>query len=267
MNVVCAFFPEAAPLVEELGLKKEPSSSFTLYQNKEHRLVVSGLGTKNITHAVSFLHQLDPQPSVPWLNIGIAGHGSAPIGSAHLVVKCTDNQTQKSIYPPQLFSCPLPKTILETVEKPVTEYKYGLAYDMEGYGYFKSASRHSSAELVQSVKVVSDNPDNPISHFDKSTVHEMISSHLPSIVHIINEMETLSHQILPDPEIELGFTKIFPSQPFTETQSHQLRKAVRQAIALGVPLSELEDASQHSTDSRSALRKINQLLDRKRLYS
>ena len=61
--------------------------------------------------------------------------------------------------------------------------------------------------------------------------------------------------------------KIFPCHPFTETQSHQLRKAVRQAIALGVPLSELEDASQHSTDSRSALRQINQLLDRKRLYS
>ena len=186
MNFVCAFLHEATPLIDELGLKKENSSTFTLYQKREHRLVVSGMGTEKIAQAVSFLRQLDQQPAVPWLNIGIAGHGSAKIGSAHLVVKCTDRKTQKSIYPPQLFSSLLPKTILETVEKPVTEYKNGLAYDMEGYGYFKSASRHSSAELVQSVKVVSDNPDNPICHFDKSTVHEMISSHLPSIVHIIN---------------------------------------------------------------------------------
>ena len=266
MNVVCAFLPEAAPLIEELGLKKEPSSSFTLYQNKEHRLVISGLGAKNITHAVSLLNQIDQRPSVPWLNIGIAGHGSAEIGSAHLVVKCTDRKTQKSIYPPQLFSSLLPKTILETVEKPATDYKNGVAYDMEGYAFLKSASCHSSAELVQSVKVVSDNPDNPVSQFDKSTVHEMISSHLPSLVDLIDEMEALSHQILPSPEIELCFNKIFLCQSFTETQSHQLKKAIRQAIALGVPVNELESTSQDSKDSRSALRQINQLLDRKRLY-
>ena len=266
MNFVCAFLPEATPLIDELGLKKEPSSSFTLYQKREHRLVVSGMGSEKIAHAVSFLRQLDPQPAVPWLNIGIAGHGSAELGSAHLVVKCTDRKTQKSIYPPQIFSSSLPKTILETVEKPATDYKNGVAYDMEGYTFLKSASCHSSAELVQSVKVVSDNPNNPVSQFDKSTVHGMISSHLPSIIQIINEMEALSHQILPDPKIELCFNKIFPCHPFTETQSHQLRKAIRQAIALGLPLSELEDASQDSTDSRSALRQINQLLDRKRLY-
>ena len=266
MNFVCAFLPEATPLIDELGLKKENSSTFTLYQKREHRLVVSGLGAEKIAHAVSFLHQLDSQPAVPWLNIGIAGHGSAEIGSAHLVVKCTDRKTQKSIYPPQLFSSLLPKTILETVEKPATDYKNGVAYDMEGYAFLKSASCHSSAELVQSVKVVSDNPDNPVSQFDKSTVHEMISSHLPSLVDLIDEMKALSHQILPSPEIELCFNKIFPCQSFTETQSHQLRKAIRQAIALGVPVNELESTSQDSKDSRSALRQINQLLDRKRLY-
>lgn len=267
MNFVCAFLSEATPLIDELGLKKAHSGSFTLYQKREHRLVLSGMGTEKIAQSVSFLHQLAPRPSVPWLNIGIAGHGRAEIGSAHLVVKCTDSKTQKSIYPPQLFSSLLPKTMLETVEQPVSEYKSEYAYDMEGFGFFKTASHYSSAELVQSVKVVSDNPDNPVSQFDKSTVHEMISSHLPSIIHIINEMETLSHQILPDPKIELCFNKIFPCHPFTETQSHQLRKAIRQAISLGLPLSELEDASQDSTDSRGALREINQLLDRKRLYS
>ena len=59
MNFVCAFLPEATPLIDELGLKKAHSSSFTLYQKREHRLVVSGLGPEKIAHAVSFLHQLD----------------------------------------------------------------------------------------------------------------------------------------------------------------------------------------------------------------
>ena len=119
MNLITAFLQEAKPVIELLNLQKvEVPSPFKLYKGEIHNLVISGPGGENTTQAVSFLHGHLPSLFTPWLNIGLAGHGSENIGNALQVVKCIDENSGRSTFPPQLFTPIFPKTILKTVQHP-----------------------------------------------------------------------------------------------------------------------------------------------------
>ena len=105
MNLITAFLQEAKPVIELLNLKKvEVPSPFKLYKGEIHNLVISGPGEENTTQAVSFLHGYLPSLFTPWLNIGLAGHGSEKIENALQVVKCIDENSGRSTFPPQLFT-------------------------------------------------------------------------------------------------------------------------------------------------------------------
>ena len=101
MNFVCALLPEAKPLIQELGLSREKiESPFAFFKNESHQLVVSGIGKQNIATAIGFLHGLAPSKNTAWLNVGLAGHGNAQLGTPVQIIKSTDHSTQKSYYPP-----------------------------------------------------------------------------------------------------------------------------------------------------------------------
>ena len=268
MNIITAFLPEALSLIDHLGLKKtsSPEDPQTIFKNETHTLLISGMGSQNMINAINHLVGLSSVPSTPWLNLGIAGHGSAPIGSAHIVAKCFHESDTKSIYPPQLFSTPFNKTLLKTLKKPSIDYESETAFDMEGYSFFKTASKFCPIELIQSVKIISDNPENPLLEFNKSTVNKLFNPHIPSIIELINQMEIFAARLRPDSSLEKWFNKISPHQSFTETQTHQLRKAIRHAHTLEIPLEEIEKVVKNSKDSRSSMKRINEMLDKKRIF-
>jgi hypothetical protein len=268
MNVVTAFLSEAIPLIDELKLKKAqvPGFPLPLYKNEEHFLTVSGMGCQKVSAAIDHLAKINFTRLTPWLNVGVAGHGNASIGSAHIVAKCSEQNSPRAIYPPQLFSKIFPTTILRTLNKPSSAYQIDIAYDMEGYGFFKTASKFTTLELIQSVKFISDNPSNPVKKFDKSKVDKIIRSHIHDIIQLINEMETLASSIRPTPEVEISLSKISQFQSFTETQSHQLKKAIRHAFSLKAPIDEIEKAASQASDSRSAIRKIYQIIELYRAF-
>ena len=159
MNFVCALLPEAKALIQELGLSKQKiESPFALFKNESHQLVVSGIGKQNVATAIGFLHGFAPSKNTAWLNVGLAGHGNAQLGTPVHIIKSTEHSTQKSYYPPPIFSSELAKSVLLTCDQPSTEYQPDTAYDMEGSAFFATASRFCTRELVQSVKIISDNP-------------------------------------------------------------------------------------------------------------
>ena len=268
MNIVTAFLSEGKPLIDGLKLKKAkvPGFHLPLYKSEEHSLTISGMGCQKMSVAIEQLAKLNSTQSTPWLNIGVAGHGNAPIGSAHIVAKCSEPNTSKAIYPPQIFSSVFPPTILRTLNKPSSAYEMNIAYDMEGYGFFKTSSRFTTLELIQSVKFISDNPSNPVKEFDKSKVDKIIRSHIHHVIELINEMETLASKIRPAPEVEIFLSRISHLQSFTETQTHQLKKAIRHAYSLEAPMDEIEKAVCQSSDSRSAIRKIHQIIELYRVF-
>ena len=267
MNFVCALLPEAIPLIEDLGLQKQRLvSPFALFKNESHQLVITGMGKQNIATAIGFLHGIAPNKHTPWLNFGLAGHGNAPLGTACQIIKCTDTTTQKSFYPPPIFSTKLTKTILHTCDQPSTEYQAETAYDMEGSAFFETATRFCPRELVQSVKIISDNPESPLSHFDKSKVASLITPSIPIIKKLIEEMEIIAEELTPPLELESTFQEITRQYSLTETQVHQVSKMIRQAHLLELPLSKIVTLFKNSSNVKSALSLSNQLLEERKIF-
>ena len=267
MNFITAFIQEAIPLIDELKLVKlDLPSPFILFQNKNHRLVISGMGAQNMSLAVSFLHGIHPRTQIPWLNLGLCGHGNAERGDALHIAKCQNPQSGKTIYPPQLFSTSLPKAILHTVDQPESDYKSDLAYDMEGMAYFETAIRFAPPELVQAVKIVSDNPQKPFSQFDKKQTTTLISPHIPNILSLITEMEDLALELQPHPQLRFIIDQTLALNSFTETQVHQLKKLTRQALTLGFPPDEISQITQSRNSAKSIITLLNNQLEQKRIF-
>lgn len=268
MNFVVALPAEAKPIINHLGLTKQHlPSPFALFGDKTYQLVVSGIGKQNIAHAVSFLHGRKTCQNTPWLNVGLAGHGNAATGEAFQIAKYTDQQNEKTGYPPQIFSTPLHKTFLKTCNQPSSEYHSNTAYDMEGSAFFESAYRYSTTELVQSIKIISDNPQNPVSHFDKSLVHSLISPQLPKILSLSEEMIRAAKKISEPTEIETLFTEIIQIHTLTETQKYQIKKAIRHGRILGISISEIRQLANSEKNTKKFILNLNKKLEEKNLFS
>jgi nucleoside phosphorylase len=267
LNIVIALAAEAKPIIEHLGLKRLAlPSPFSLFQDDTYQLVISGIGKKNMANAVSFLHGRRTCKNDPWLNIGLAGHGSAKLGEVFQITKFSDEQNGKSGFPPQIYSTPISKTFLHTCNQPSEQYQIGTAYDMEGSAFFETAYRFSTIELVQSVKIISDNPEKPVSRFDKSQVRKLIAPSIPLVTNLAQEMIDMSAEIKEPEEIEHILSGILKALLFTDTQTHQVKKEIRHALAVGVQTSHILELVQSAENSKSFITSLNQILKEKSLF-
>ncbi len=81
MNFVVALQAEACPLIDHYGLKRSSGSPFRTFENQNHRLVISGIGTIRCAAATGYLLGLLPSRNEGLVNLGIAGHGQLEKGS------------------------------------------------------------------------------------------------------------------------------------------------------------------------------------------
>ena len=268
MNFICALLAEASPIIDHLGLERQRlSSPFALFQNLNHTLVVSGVGKGKMSTAVGFLHGIAPEKNIPWLNVGIAGHGSAQVGSLLRVSKCIDLATRRSFYSPQVAHCKTTKTILHTCDQPSSNYPENVAYYMEGSSFFETASRFSPREMVESVKIVSDNPESPLSGFEKSKVSSLVSKVILQIEPLILELDSMKRDLTPPEVLDRAFKEISANHRLSSTQVHQVQKFIRQAHVLQCPIPEILALFKESSNVKSVLSKIDQLLEERRLFS
>lgn len=155
--ILCALPQEARPLVKELGLKHtQELAPYAAYQDERIILLITGVGKLRMSCAIGFLAAKFPGEHV-WLNIGVAGHRHHDIGCAFHIEKVIDRATKKEFYPSIAFASPFARATIETVDSPDFTYETPHLIDMEASAFFLNASKFSSLELIQSVKVISDN--------------------------------------------------------------------------------------------------------------
>ncbi len=236
MNFVVALKAEAGPLIERFKLTKESAPSpFPVFANNRHRLVLSGIGKELSAKATTYLSERFPQPNQAWLNFGLAGHGNLELGTAFLANRILDDGGENAFYPTQLLDHTLESSALQTCSSPVSDYPDPIGYDMEASAFCASASLVSIRELIQVIKIVSDNPDHPVGSFDRSSVGTLIEGALSSIVPLVDRLEELAHQISPSTSLLDSIAHALPLHPFSETQRHQVRKLLTHAHTLGIP--------------------------------
>ena len=234
MRIVTALLPEAKPIIEKYDLAPMGGDLiFPIYQKNGYFLVVSGIGKINSAIATTYLHLKSGESrNQPFLNIGIAGHHRPIKGMSIVANKITEKISGDTKYPPQIIFEPIHRSHLITVEELENNYEIDAAYDMEGYGFYVSALRCTTAELTQSLKIISDHPTSPANNLDANKIENLIRSRIDEIDQFMKNLIKLSDLAVPR-LIEPSILETFYSRwHFTTTQQHQLRKIIRRWLVL-----------------------------------
>ena len=98
-------------------------------------------------------------------------------------------------------------------------------YDMESYGFYQSASKYSSKELLQIVKIVSDNQFESIDFKSKEVVYNIIFNHRKLIKELCSFMLNLKKEFYQTNKeiIENESNNLFAQIRFTFTEREQMK--------------------------------------------
>lgn len=195
INFVVATHIESLPIIEFYSLKQIKSDSiFQVFRNIKTNiyLIISGIGKIKSASATTYLFAIHTKiKNQIWINIGICGHIDHPVGNGYLVNKITDKSTKQNFYPNLAFSHNFFTCGCITCDKPNFKYCQSL-YDMESSGFFSTALKFSTSELVHLFKVISDNQANRIIQRDKSYVLGLIRNNLNLIDKLVKKLKMIN---------------------------------------------------------------------------
>lgn len=234
VHLVVALAAEARPLVDHFALARRGAAApFPYYEGAGVRLIVSGVGKVAAAAASGALHQMTGAGRhSAWLNVGVAGHRHLEPGTTLLADKITDVATGRSYYPVRTFPscCDSAETL--TVDRPETFYPEDGVYEMEASGFFATCVRFATAELVQVVKIISDNRATGTGGVTRQRVQSLVQSGLAVIDSVVRELRVLSAEqqdLHADPEELRAFQERWH---FTHTQEVSLRDLLRRRALL-----------------------------------
>ena len=267
MRLVTALTPEAAPLIEHYRLEKVNSSSmFPLYRNDTIYLVVSGIGKTLAAAATAYLHAMSGElPNQLFLNIGIAGHRRAITGVPRVASRITDQSTGQTWYPSQIICDSLDRSPLITVETVERVYAEDAAYDMEAAGFYPVASRASTTELVQSLKVISDHPGEPVADLDLQRVQDLIGNSIDEIDSLVKALQNLADIVTSTIPKSYSLDPFIERWHFTVTQRHRLRRVLERWAVLEKDESPLTSVPSDCPSARDTIEVLENALVAKRL--
>ena len=214
---------EAKPLVEHFKLKKDLSvQPFAIYGQGDICLTVTGLGKSAMVAGVAYSQALFAEVEHPVLiNIGIAGHRDYSIGDLYWVDKISDADSHKSYYPPLISKAVCPSSAIITCSKPQLNYDHAELCDMEASAFYETAIRFTSSELVQCLKIISDNQLNPATHLQAKQVSLLIATQLTMLETVIKQTVDLATMLV-TPETPL-FEQLIQRYHFTSSAKMQLK--------------------------------------------
>ncbi len=235
LRFVVALQAEARPIVDRFRMEAVfESHPFRIYRGEGAWLIVSGLGKAAAAAATAYLHLLSGGvPGRVWLNVGIGGHGRHLVGESFLAHKVTDPASGLSWYPQLVIDEPRPTASILTVEKVEEEYAPPWIYESQAAGFFPTAARFSTAELVHCFKVISDNPDATLSRrMSTSYVQSLIEQNLRPLQELARRLAGLAREVESLAADPPGYAGILGRWPFTITEQRRLRRLLRRLAVL-----------------------------------
>ncbi len=231
INLLVSLDKEASTIIQHFGLQRDNRQhAWPLYCNDRLSLIVSGMGKINAAAACAWLQAYSPSPC--WINIGIAGHATAEIGSSWLVNKITDMDNNESWYPQTVLLPHMANKSLACASRPVDYESETDLYDMESSGFVSTASRFTTLEWIQLIKIVSDNRRQRWQQLDHNRVPELLGQALPVLEDIIAILSRTYPEAHPQAFDEITMSELTSSFHFSVTQRNELSVLLRRCKAL-----------------------------------
>ncbi len=229
VNVVVALVAEAKPLIAHFDLERiDRSGPFATFVGDHLQLVVSGLGRDAAAAATGYLfHFGNCLIDQGWLNVGVAGHGSEPLGRAFMAHKIVAPATDQRWYPPQVFAAPCPTAEVHTVSKLERDYPQPVLYEMEAAGFVAAATRFATSELVQVIKIVSDNRSKRVDSVKLADVARHVRGQLDVIDATVSALRAIATEQVHVHQLPAELPTLLGRHHFTTSQQYRLRQLLR----------------------------------------
>ncbi|MBU2570903.1 MAG: hypothetical protein KJ725_12905 [Gammaproteobacteria bacterium] len=214
---------EAKPLVAHFGLKKNTTMhAFTIYCNEAVYLTVTGPGKSAMAAGLAYTQAVSAGlENALFVNVGVAGHRMHDIGSAWTINKISDADTGRNYYPMPIYGLPCATTSLLTASKPQFDYNHEHLCDMEASAFFETAARFSTGELIQCLKVVSDNRLEPGRNLDPKVVEKLIRDNIGLLDLLLEKLEERA-KLVNSPEVP-NFEYWIQQYRFTVSEQNRLK--------------------------------------------
>ena len=187
-----ALHAEARALITHFKLKRQHDEhAFACFSAGDVYLVESGTGKTNSATAVGWLSAKISAENPVWLNIGMAGHANYDVGTL-LLADHIEDQIKGHQWNPVMPNKTHPASDrLLTVDSPDFSYPDNAMVDMEASGFFTAACRFTQPEFIHSMKVISDNRQNPPVRMKPKDVETLFTPHLLEIEQFAEELLAL----------------------------------------------------------------------------
>jgi adenosylhomocysteine nucleosidase len=194
---------EAKPVIARYRLKKQTDTrQFSLYSHDGIYLIVTGIGKIAMSAGVAFSQGLLGGHNPILINVGIAGHRDHCVNTPFIGHKIIDADTKRSFYPPLTYTLPCDSETILTTSHPQLNYDHGQLSDMEASAFYESAVRFSSGELIQCLKVVSDNPSQPAGLIEAVKVTHLIEQNIPALEKLLTELRSLQSVLTNEQDLQ-----------------------------------------------------------------
>ena len=265
LTIVTALLCEAKPVISRYKLKKIPGTHpYQIFQNNDLSLIISGVGKAASASATGYVHAIKASPSYSaWLNIGMAGHSKLEIGSGFLANKIHDRSTDQTWFPPKVFEPPCITDKLMTVDRPESKYEFGGGVDMEASGFYSTACRFTTSELVQSYKIVSDNPRSPVRKFSTNEASDLIDRKIEDIIFFIEQLLNDSHELCGINETPILFDQIKNQIKMTHSEQLLIRERLKKLQLLNPDA--LADFSETPESAKVVLKSLDQIIKQQKI--
>ncbi len=229
IHFIVATSLESKIIIKRLNLKKINSSSgFDFFYNDNCSLTVTGIG--KINSALGVAHTFFKFKSLPnniWINVGLAGHKKEKIGRLILVNKICDHETQKSMYPFFLKDYKIKKLNCTCYAKPNFNYDNSLS-DMESSGFFFTANKYSTKEMIHSLKIISDNRSEKIDFKNSKIINRVIDENFDQINNFVTDIKKLwEEKFEKQNKIQIKIKEELKSLKYTFSQGVQLNNLLK----------------------------------------
>lgn len=188
---ICALHCEAKPIIDHYRLEKQPGiSGIDLYLRDNTVCIVSGIGSSNMAMACGWAAAAYRNSANAWVNLGIGGHRSLPLGSLTMASRVSSILTSHAIDLETGEHPAFNRKPLISVNQEQTNYNGDVVYDMEGFTFAQSCRRLNPQSRYYCVKIISDNRDSPPTR-NKSAISDLVYASIDPILQFAGQLQAV----------------------------------------------------------------------------
>jgi len=257
---VCALHCEAKPVIDYYRLKKSHDErAFDLYRGDNMLCIISGIGKIASAAACAWIAaRYQDEASIGWINLGTAGSRQHPIGTAFALNQVIDADSGQRYYPVACSRPVFAGAACLTLSQAGDNYRDEYLFDMEASGFMYSALRFSSAELMQCIKIVSDNSACQTGKH-RQQVSDLIHQNIESIDRQASSLVALNDEVARlalDPE---SWQQLNALAHFSQTQKNRLRVLWRYLINRDIDSQQIFHQLQNCRSAAAIIKTLEQL--------